>query len=81
MDHDTAREVLRQELATATLRAKVASERFEAASRMIPNRMADRLGDASREYTAAREKVTTAIARWNDLVERGAIPQDLLDSA
>jgi hypothetical protein len=73
---------LRKELAAATERAEAANATFHALMRDIPSNVphpdgGQRLHNASRELTVARQAMMEATLRLNDFLNHGTIPEDL----
>lgn len=73
---------LHQEVAVAAERAEAANLAFHALMRDIPSSVphpdsSQRLHNASRELTIARQAMTEATLRLNDFLHRGTIPEDL----
>ncbi len=71
-----------QEAAAATERADAANAAFHALIRDIPSNVphpdgSQRLQNASRELTIARQAMMEATLRLNDYLNRGTIPEDL----
>jgi hypothetical protein len=66
----------------AVARAEAATDAFTAMASNIPSGIphpdgVQRIRNASREMTAARNKMMEANARLNDYLERGIVPEDL----
>jgi hypothetical protein len=79
------RTTLVQELSEATARAESASETFNAVMGNVPSGIphpdgVQRLHNASREMSNARQDLTKAHHRLNEFIERGTIPEDLKGS-
>ncbi len=73
---------LQWDVAAATERADAANAAFHALMRDIPSHVphpdgSQRLQNASRELTAARQAMMEATLRLNDFLNRGTIPEDL----
>jgi hypothetical protein len=73
---------LTREVAAATERADAANAAFHALMRDIPSHVphpdgSQRLHNASRELTAARQAMMEATLRLNDFLNHGTIPEDL----
>jgi hypothetical protein len=73
---------LQWEVSSATERADAANAVFHALMRDSPSDMphpdgSQRLHDASRELTAARQAMMEATLRLNDFLNHGTIPEDL----
>ena len=82
MHAESARKILRQQLADATIKADEASKKFSDAIGDVPTSLPDpdgvqHLYNVSQEYATAREKLTNAMRRLNDLMIHGTIPHDL----
>jgi hypothetical protein len=73
---------LHREVAAATARAEAANAAFHALMRDIPSSVphpdgSQRLHNASRELTLARQAMTEATLRLNEFLNHGTIPEDL----
>ena len=73
---------LRREVAVATERAEAANAAFHALMRDIPSSLphpdgSQRLHNASRELTIARQAMMETTLRLNDFLNHGTIPEDL----
>ncbi len=73
---------LQRDVALATERAEAANAAFHALVRDIPSNAphpdgSQRLHNASRELTIARQAMMEATLRLNDFLNRGTIPEDL----
>ena len=73
---------LLQEVRQATDRANTAAEGFSLIVKDLPSKLpppdsTDRITQASRELSTAREEVMRAHRRLNDFLSRGVIPEDL----
>ena len=73
---------LQREAAAATARADAANAAFHALMREIPSGMpqpdgSQRLQNASRELTVARQAMMEATLKLNDFLNHGTIPEDL----
>ena len=73
---------LTQEVAAATERADAANAAFHALMRNLPSGVphpdgSQRLQNASRELTTARQAMMEATLRLNDFLNHGTIPEDL----
>ena len=76
--HDT----LVRELSEATLSAESATVEFNAVTSDIPSFIphpdgTQRIHNASRALSAARDEMMKAHKRLNDYIERGVVPEDL----
>ena len=74
--------ILHKEVALTTERAEAANATFHALLRDIPSNVphpdgSQRLHNASRELTIARQTMMEATLRLNDFLNRGTIPEDL----
>jgi hypothetical protein len=77
-----ARITLFRGLHEATERAEAATDAFAAITSSIPSRMphpdgVQRIRNASRELTEARDEMMKAHKRLNEFLETGAVPDDL----
>jgi hypothetical protein len=82
MDREVALELLQVELNAARKRVALASETFDAVIREVPTGIpypdkVQRIRNASRDYSDARDSVAIAVKRMNELVLNGIIPDDL----
>ncbi len=82
MDAKTAHDRLRDELAKATAQAKIASDKFDAILQEVPSGLphpdgTQRIHNASRQYSVARQDVMIAMQRLNNFVVHGVVPDDL----
>ena len=73
---------LKREVALATERADAANAAFHALMRDVPSNLpqpdgTQRMQNASRELTVARQAMTEATLRLNDFLHDGTIPEDL----
>jgi hypothetical protein len=73
---------LQREVAAATARADAANAAFHALMRDIPSHIpqpdgSQRLHNASRELTVARQAMMEATLKLNDFLNHGTIPEDL----
>ena len=73
---------LKREVAMATERADAATAAFHALMRDVPSNLpqsdgTQRMQNASRELTVARQAMTEATLRLNDFLQHGTIPEDL----
>jgi len=85
MDLKSIHEHLQSEFETAKRRMNVASQKFNEVVRDIPSGLphpdgAQRIHNVGRDLADAREKLAGAIARLNEFVSRGVVPEDLRDS-
>jgi hypothetical protein len=76
------RTILHQEFVSATERAKLATESFDATVSEIPSRMphpdgVQRIHNASRKVSVARVEMMKAHNRLNDYLSRQIVPEDM----
>jgi len=80
--HQRIYTLLYREVVAATQQADAASEMFHGILNDLPSKVpppdgTERIHSASRELSAAREKMMLAHSRLNDFLSRGIIPEDL----
>ena len=74
MDVSTARRILRDDLADATVKSQVAAMKLRTATESLGD-----IADASAELALAQRRMARAVERLTDLIIRGRIPDDLRD--
>ena len=82
MDSEAVHTRLQQDLSEARKKARIALDRFNAILTETPTGIpypdgVQHIRAASREHSAAREAVMSALRRLNDFVIHGTIPEDM----
>ncbi len=76
------RTILVNDIVKATARVSAANQTFSAVMGQVPSGLphpdgAQRIHNASRELSIARERMMTAHTRLNKFIEHGIVPEDL----